>query len=233
MGYVFIKRTRGLQKIEQVKAHAKYVGFRAQESKEKGFFGRESDKVDYKDFVKRVENNPALQHSSSIKAQKLIFSLKENDYVAYLRSGKDYKDLVRNTLHEYEVKHNVKLDWIANIHDTEGHPHVHVIIKGVADEKDKDGRYKRIYFKKDDFKDMKANFDREFEKDAKYHLFEKIDINKTMLDISKGFENVTRNISNDIEKEQAKADFEKHKDIEAKIKKIERVKEKEGNERER
>lgn len=221
MAKVFIKRTRALQKIDQVKAHCKYVGFRSMEKSEHGFFGREKNYEDYKKFIKRIENNPALRHQNSIKAQKLIFSLKEQDYEAYKRSGKDYRDLIRSTLESYERKHNVKLDWIANIHEAnsaESHPHVHVIIKGVSDEKDKDGKYTRIVFKKDDFKDMKSNFDMEFEKDAKYNWYEKIDFEKTINDISKGFERVIEDIKRDAEKEQMKGEYLRHKNIEKEIK---------------
>lgn len=213
MANVFIKRTRALQTINQVKAHAKYVGFRSKELKEKGFFGRDTDHADMKSFIERIENHKSLKHEKAIKAQKLIFSLKQYDYEAYKRSGKDYKDLVRATLKEYELKNNVKLDWIANIHEADGHPHVHVIIKGVSDTKDADGKYKRIYFKKEDFKDMKENFNREFERDAVPLNHEKFDMNKTLKDIGKGFEQVTNRISRDIEKEQMKAEREKYRDI--------------------
>lgn len=219
MAKVFIKATRPLNKIEQVIAHAKYVGFRSKEVNEKGFFGRDSDRVDYNEFVERIKNNPALKHSRSIKAHKLFFSLKEVDYNAYLRSGKDYKDLIRKTLAVYEDKHGVKLDWIANIHAKEGHPHCHVIIKGVSDSKDKNGRYKRIKFVVDDFREMKSNFDKEFYKDVQYTkdelqktLLTNKEQNKIMNDISKGFEQVTRGIANDIEREQKLAEMEKVRD---------------------
>src|SRR5690554_4904341 len=115
----FIKWTGGLKSITKVKAHVKYVGFRSQEREEKGFFGRDDDRVNYNDFLKRIENNPALKHTESIKAHKLIFALKEEEYKAYKRSGKDFKDLARETLKQYENKYNVKLDWIGNIHNSD------------------------------------------------------------------------------------------------------------------
>lgn len=207
----FIKCTRALTQVSQVIAHVKYVGFRSKELQDKGFFGRDNNYEDYKNFIKRIESNPALKHSKSIKAQKLIFSLKQSDYDAYIRSGKDYKDLVRETLSAYEKKHNVKLDWIANIHNAEGHPHCHVIIKGVSDTKDADGKYTRIRFKKDDFKMMKEVFNKEFEKDVQYELREKFDFDKTINDIGKGFERVMSDIKKDLDKESYKAEKEKQK----------------------
>lgn len=209
MSKVFIKRTRGLQKISQVKAHAKYVGFRSKEAEEKGFFSRDEDRADYKKFIDRIEKNPALKHPQSIKAQKLIFSLRQVDYDAYKRSGKDYKQLVRKTLAEYERKHGVKLDYIANIHEKEGHPHCHVIIKGVSDSKDEKGRFKRVKFTKEDFKEMKEDFDKEFEKDVQYKLSEKYDIPKVMSDISKGFEQVLKAMARDAEKDKQLAEAER------------------------
>jgi hypothetical protein len=211
MSKVLIKRTRGLQTIAQVVSHAKYVGFRSSETKEKGFFGRDSDKVDYKEFVQRIESNKALKHSSSIKVQKLVFSLKQVDYDAYKRSGKDYKDLIRETLSKYERRYGVKLDWIANVHEKEGHPHAHVIIKGVSDEKGADGRYKRIYFTKEDFKEMKGDFDKEFEKDAVYHMEEKFDMKTILKDVAKGFENVLGTLAHEADREHLKAEMKRSK----------------------
>lgn len=221
---VFIKGVRGLQTIDQVKAHSKYIGFRSQEkekgdNQQAGFFSKDFDKyADYKSFIKRIKDNPALKHPKSIKAQKLIFSLKDKDYNAYLKSGKDYKDLIRATLKEYEEKHNVKLDWIASVHTIDGngksnHPHVHVIIKGVSDIKDKDGRYKRIKFSKNDFKDMKDTFNKEFEKEAQYETFEKYKIDKSINDIGKAFEMVLKEIKRENEKHIAESEFKKQKAI--------------------
>jgi len=204
---VFIKWTGALKKIDKVVAHAKYIGFRSQEKNDRGFFAKYYDNIDYKKFIERIEENPALKHSSTSKAHKLIFSLKETDYIAYLRSGKDFKDLVRATLAEYEKKHGIQLDWIANIHNAKGHPHCHVIIKAVSDNK-VDGRYKRIYFKKSDFKELKDIFNREFERDVKYRPFERIDV-ETLNDMSKIFERVAKTVERDTEKEYMKAEFEK------------------------
>lgn len=230
MGVVFIKRTFGLKNISQVKAHAKYIGFRSRElpEEEKGFFDKDNDKfADYKKFIKRIESNRAIRHPNAVKAHKLIFSLKEVDYNAYKRSGKDYKDLIRNTLKEYEEKHNVKLDWIASLHNSEGHPHAHVIIKAVSDIKDKDGRFKRIYLKKEDFKELKGIFDKEFDKDVIYKEGEKYHLKDTFKDIDKGFkeinelgkglEIVTAKIKYDIEKKQNESEYKKDMDIQKSI----------------
>ncbi|WP_197187608.1 hypothetical protein [Brevibacillus agri] len=197
--------------MKQVTAHVKYVGFRSKEANEKGFFSRDEDKADFEAFLERIEKNSALQHPLTIKARKMIFSLRESDYEAYKRSGKDFKDLVRNTLAEYERKHGVKLDWIANIHAAEGHPHCHVVIKGVSDNRGADGRFKRIVFKKEDLQELKETFHKEFERDAIYHLHERLDVDRTLGDMSKVFESVTKDMTRENERLQREAEMKRQR----------------------
>lgn len=212
---VFIKKTGSIKTIKQLVAHSKYIGFRSREIEDnsKGFFGRDNNYEDYKKFIKRIQNNKAIKHPNSIKAHKLVFSLKGVDYGAYKRSGKNYKELIRKTLNEYEKKHGIKLDWIASIHDFKGHPHVHVIIKAVSDSKDKDGRNKRVFLKKNDFKEMKDIFNKEFEKDVKYRLYEKYNLKSVFKDISKGFEQVLKGTSYDLEKENRETEYKKKQQL--------------------
>lgn len=224
---VFIKRTSSTSKtgnkknetiknIEELAGHLKYIGFRSQELSEeqhKGFFGRDNDHVNYKAFIARVKNNKALKHPRCVKAHKLVFSLRQTDYEAYKRSGKDYKHLIRATLKKYEDKYNVKLDWVASIHDVKGHPHCHVVIKGVSDIEQERG-FPRIWFKiPDDFKDMKFDFENEFMKDVKYKFFEREDVKDITKDASKGFEAVLNAIKQEIKKDQAKGEYEKNKGL--------------------
>ena len=141
--------------ISRLVSHLKYIGFRSRELSEKGFFDRASDNTDYRKFVKRIMDNKALRHPLCIKAHKLMFALHANDYKAYLRSGKDFKDIIRRTLELYEKEKGVKLDWIANAHnESRKNPHCHVVIKGVSDAKGDRG-YTRIKFTGNDFKRMR------------------------------------------------------------------------------
>lgn len=224
---VVIKRTGWLKNVNQVKSHVKYVGFRSREIQgDKGvFFNSNENSTDYKEFIKRVENNKAIKHPNAVKVHKIVFSLNQKDYEAYMRSGKDYKDLIRETLKHYEEKHGVKLDWIGNIHNSDGHPHAHIIIKAVSDNKDLSGKYKRIYYKKEDFKELREIFDKEFEREAEYRGFEKLDkldFEKTINDIGKGFEAVIKDIKKDVKKEQYKAEHKKEREVRTKNKNNER-----------
>lgn len=227
MGKVMLKHTGYLTHIEKVISHAKYVGFRSAEIKEKGaFFSRNEERCNYKEFIKRIEAHRALRYSKAIKVQKLVFSLKEIDYNAYLRSGKSYKEIIRRTLEIYEGKHDVKLDWIANIHQKEDHPHCHVIIKAVSDVKDSEGKYKRIKFKKEDYKELREIFDKEFYKDVQYRpeelektLLDRVQQDVIMKDIAKGFKNVAHGASRDIEKQQREAEYERQRKVKLQVQK--------------
>jgi len=218
MPNVVIKATRALSNIKSVESHIKYVGFRSRELDNKGFFGPEKDNEDWKKFYSRIKESPALKHPNAIKVQKLIFSLKGPHYEQYKRSGKDYKDIVRETLKTYETNHKVKLDWIANIHDqgqSKSHPHCHVIIKGVSDTKGDRG-HTRIYIDKEDLKDLRESFEREFDDGRQAHLHEKLAdvVKENMNDVAKGFEAVTRNIERDAKIQDMKYEQEKAKAVE-------------------
>lgn len=206
--------------------HLKYIGFRSKELTEKGFFDMNSDNADYRKFVKRIEENKALRHSMCIKAHKLMFALHEKDYKAFVRSGKDFKDIVRQTLEQYEKEYGVKLDWIANTHNkNRKNPHCHVVIKGVSDIKGDRG-YTRIKFTGKDFKRMREIFRDNFEKDVKYKLHEKAELfllknkgeiareskmffMKNKNEAGRGIESFTRAFGNQVKKDKSKNEFEK------------------------
>lgn len=226
---VIIKKTGQVTSIDKLVAHVKYIGFRSQEIErdgeieqiEKGhFFSTYADNANYKSFINSIKSNKALKHPKSIKAHKFVFSLSEKDYQKYLKSGKDYKDLIRNTLKSYERKYGVKLNWIATEHSVDGkgqshHPHCHVVIQGVS-EPDKNGQVKRIKFYKEDFKELREGFNKELckeigtrekEYDIKEHY--KRSISK---DISKGFEMVSKQIKREVEKNEWEIEKEHYKD---------------------
>ncbi|MGD9678942.1 MAG: hypothetical protein AB7V16_11430 [Vulcanibacillus sp.] len=189
---LLVKHLGALKDIGKVEAHVKYIGFRSEEIHEKGFFDRVSDHADYKSFLERISNNQALQHSESIKAHKLVFSLRREDYNAYTRSGKTFQDLARSVLSEYEKEKGIKLDWIANFHNQDNEnkqPHIHIVIKGVSDIKGDRG-YKRIRFQYKDFEEMKKTFDNEFFKDVQYKLNERFEYKEAVQEINNGFNNI-------------------------------------------
>lgn len=216
---VIVKKTGHMCVMKNLKAHIKYIGFRSQEIERaegdtlkfpKGeFFNDKFDNVNYKSFMKSIEKNKALTHPKSIKAHKLVFSLTSYDYNKYISKDKTYKDLIRDTLKSYEKEKGVKLQWMATQHIVDGkgkshHPHCHVVICGVS-EPDKDGKYTRIKFTREDFKNLRDIFDNELKKEIGTieKNFPEYDHDKDIMkDISKGFEMLTKEIQKDARKKE-------------------------------
>lgn len=240
---VIVKKTGQSNKVQDIKAHIKYIGFRSQEieKKEKGvFFNFKHDVVNYKSFIKNLEENKALKHPKSIKAHKLIFSLTNYQYEEYLKSGKDFKDIVREVLKDVERQKGIKLDWIGSMHLVDGkgknhHPHCHIVISGVSKE-DKNGKVQRVKFTKEDFQKIRESFDLEVKKEighmerrpcGKFERGESSDIKIIMKDITKSFEVVTNKIKRELKKDQFYKELRNKKD------KIREERNKKSKERER
>jgi hypothetical protein len=150
--------------VKKIQSHLKYIGFRSRERDpdDSIFFNDKTNKADWRDFYKKLENHKALQHSSTVKAHKMIFSLRDKDYQEYKSSGRDYKDAIRKVLEDYEQRKGVKLDWIAVVHNKNDHPHAHVLIRAVSESVQ--GKSKRIYFSKEDIAEVKKDFNLEIDR---------------------------------------------------------------------
>jgi hypothetical protein len=162
---VIVKKTGGGKRLDKMVQHLKYIGFRAREKEEddKGFFNEKYDKgVDYRSFVKSIKDNKALKHPNSNKYHKFVFSLNSEDYK---NSNRNFKDIMRSTMARYEKRTNTKLNWIGSFHEVDGHPHCHIVISGASQNKDINGKYTRIYFKKDDFRELRSDFKLEVDRD--------------------------------------------------------------------
>ena len=202
---VMVKKTGGGKQISVLVKHLKYIGFRAREKEveNKGFFNEKQDNgVDYNKFINEIKENKALQHPNSNKYHKFVFSLSKNEYK---NSNRDFKDLLRCTLARYEKNHNLKLNWIGSFHGTTEHPHCHVVISGVSKDKKSDGCYKRIYFDKDRFKELRDNFQIEVDRDMvkTYEQDHKPSrLNSSMSLVSDLFERMARELQKDAERER-------------------------------
>lgn len=177
---VVVKGLKYVSNMGEVKAHIKYIGFRSDEVAKKDalkeygldnadFFSASRDNEDYKGFINRIEKHNALKHSKSVKMQKIVFSLKQEDFRNYLLdgNGKDFKDLVRETMKEFEEYRGQKYDWIAIEHLTDKdklstHPHVHVAIKAISE------NGQRLKLNKEDFKFLREKFDVQYNKVCEY-----------------------------------------------------------------
>lgn len=204
--------------FKTVQLHLKYIGFRSREivPGQERFFNMTDNQADWKNFYQDVKNHKALQHSNTVKIHKLVFSLRESDYAAYQLSGRDYKEIIREVMKNYEQRKGIKIDWIASRHDRNDHPHCHVVMRAVSKE-GSDGKSKRIYLSKEDVQLMKRDFDnevarhRQIEHDNELHR----DNNRTYLDRQFGHNSPSPNMmtlfnqfANAIEREQQKRAFE-------------------------
>lgn len=239
-------RNFGEKNINNAISHIKYIGFRSREiGDERGFFSEKSDHADYKSFIDRIKTNKALQHSDTVKIQKVIIALEQNEYQIYKHSGKNLKDIVRHTIQEYEKINNVKLDWVANIHHENGkNPHAHIVIKGVTDNAGDRGNSKRVKLSPESAKEMRniaqdyidKHYDKEYaqeywrefyknnpEKDKFKNNFEKEHKNNFVKDtnierdIAKTAENILQKIAQNIRKETSQAEYQNQRNNENKF----------------
>ena len=225
---VVVKGLKYVQKMEHVKGHLKYIGFRSNElatsqaREEYGldntkFFSKDSNNADYKAFIDRIENHKALQHSKSVKMHKMVFSLKQEDYKNYLTDsdGKDFKDLVRKTLDDFSKYKGQQYDWIAVEHLTDKdklstHPHVHLCIKGISEQGT------RVKFTKEDYQYLREKFDVEYNKvceyESKWEQGHRQDRQLTPLQsLEKDIANSAKKVFNAMERDVERAKYERFK----------------------
>ena len=225
---VVVKGLKYVQKMEHVKGHLKYIGFRSNElatsqaREEYGldntkFFSKDSNNADYKAFIDRIENHKALQHSKSVKMHKMVFSLKQEDYKNYLldSDGKDFKDLVRKTLDDFSKYKGQQYDWIAVEHLTDKdklstHPHIHLCIKGVTEQG------ARVKFTKEDYQFLREKIDVEYNKVCEYeskweHGQRQYRQLTPLQSLEKDIANSAKKIFNAMERDVERAKYERFK----------------------
>lgn len=113
--------------IASLKSHIKYIEADKDHHLNKPeLFNKDQDKVERKDFFKKLGEQP----QRGVVGHKLVISLSADEQQ---KLGTDMKQLVRDTMDRFEIKHNVKLDWVGSIHNDEGHPHCHIVIRGYDD----------------------------------------------------------------------------------------------------
>lgn len=165
----FMKVTN-TKSIGKVQAHAKYIGFRSREQhqNEKGLFSREKDNgASHTQFAQNMREKPSLSHSQSNKAFKVVLSWRETEAREMgIHDEQKYKEIARRYMEELEKDKNMKLDYIGAVHMKDDHPHIHLVVSGVGEDKEtgKDKRL-RIDFKEDvpkhkDFIDKDIGADR-------------------------------------------------------------------------
>lgn len=131
----FASHNKGGKPITHIKEHIKYMEVdRDHHRNEPDLFNQDQDNIDRRDFFQKLNEQP----KRGVVGHKLVISLSEEERQNYKT---DLKELVRDTMNRFEGKHNVQLDWIASVHDDEGHPHAHIVIRGYNEEGKQVGMY--------------------------------------------------------------------------------------------
>lgn len=129
--------------IHKAKEHIKYMEVnRDHHRNNPHLFNQKDNHLDRKDFFKSLEDMP----NQGVIMHKLVLSLREDD-----RDNLqiDLKELTRDTVERFQLSMDRRFEWVAAIHDDDGHPHIHVAIKG----RDVEGR--QIFFAQKNVKDLK------------------------------------------------------------------------------
>jgi hypothetical protein len=134
LGTVFTSYTKSLGSARK---NARYIGFRKRNNEKDvyGVFSKDHDKANVKSFLKELDSKKTRNKHKAV-AHRLLFTMSQDEWN---RSGfemGDYKQLVRDTLHTFEIETGKRLTWIAAEHHDDGHPHVHVLVKATYHDRD-------------------------------------------------------------------------------------------------
>ena len=137
LGYErFGKKGKGNPKAA-IKRHVKYIEMDKEHHQNlPTLFNDREDYVDRIDFYQKINRQP----NKGVVAHKLIITMSENEW----REGRiDLRELTRETMASYQIQNELKLDWVAAIHLDKGHPHVHVVIRGIDNQGKQVGIFKK------------------------------------------------------------------------------------------
>jgi hypothetical protein len=157
--FVKVKRCFDLGKA---KAHVNYIAFRSREApgEERGAFDQQHDHADVGRFRDNLED-PLTRHPMANKAYKLTISLSDREFRE--RGLTSWKPVIREAMENLERKWGRQLDWIAAEHMAQGHPHVHIVVKGTCI--DEAGRRRQLRLDKVHLQELKREIGRVIEKD--------------------------------------------------------------------
>ncbi len=120
----FISHQHHARGLRAAKQHVKYItADREHHRRKPELFNDKEDNLDRRVFFQSVTDQP----QRGVIAHKMVLTISEDEQQ---RLGIDLRELVRDTMQRYQALHNVRLDWVSAIHDDEGHPHAHIVVRG-------------------------------------------------------------------------------------------------------
>ena len=148
----FFRIIKNTKSLTGAKRMVHYIAFRSRDlpEEQKGGFDRDHDQANVDRFCKGLDHR-LTRHSAVPVAFHGIFSLPREEAD---RAGlTDWKPFVRELIAKYEANREIRLDWFASVHDSETHPHCHIVIKAVYT--NHDGREMRLRFNKEDLRELR------------------------------------------------------------------------------
>lgn len=174
--YVTGRDAKAIRK--RLAAHLKYAQHRkrgADETREdRAIFNQDREYVERGEAIQDI-----LSHSSrSVSYHKIIFSPGEHEHVD------DFRQWIREQMHDLEERKGIHLHWYAVIHAHErehtDEPHVHVVLAG-AGESYCSGEQKTVRMERDDYAFLRER-GREHSNYAFYHELDQVLHDLTMDD---------------------------------------------------
>ena len=129
--------------IQKAKDHVKYMEVNREHHRNNpDLFNQKDNQLNRRDFFNSLESMP----NQGVIMHKLVLSLREDDRN---NLNIDLKELTRDTMERFQLSADRRFEWVAAVHDDDGHPHVHIAIKG----RDMEGR--QVFFAPANVKDLK------------------------------------------------------------------------------
>jgi hypothetical protein len=148
----FFRIIRNTKSLAGANRMVHYIAFRARELPEerKGGFDRNHDQANVDRFCNGLDHR-LTRHEKVPVAFHGIFSLPKEEAD---RAGlADWKPFVREVMRQYEASREIRLDWFASVHESQTHPHCHIIIKAVYE--NQDGCEVRLRFNREDLRELR------------------------------------------------------------------------------
>lgn len=132
-------------------AHVRYIEHRSRDEQredreDRHLFSKESDHVDREEAVSDVMDHT----STSVNYHKLVLSPGHDEPI------EDYRQWVRDVMHDLEEQHGKDLHWYASYHANTDHPHVHLVLAG-SGENLETGEAEPVKLYRDDYQHLRES----------------------------------------------------------------------------
>jgi hypothetical protein len=148
----FFRIIRNTKSLAGAKRMVHYIAFRSRQlaHEQKGGFDRDHDRADVDRFCHGLDHRLTRHPRVPVAFHAMVSLPREEADRAGLT---DWRPLVREVMAKFEAEKQIRLEWFASFHDSETHPHCHIVIKAVYT--NLDGRESRLRFNKEDLRQLR------------------------------------------------------------------------------